>query len=562
MKLYNIFVKNLKTISRNWDYFGVLFIMPLLLIIASAVMLDSNKFENVRIGVIGSDQNDPTLNYGVGRLFFYSSLEECMFKLSNSELSVCLNIKKDENQKTIDVYVDNSRRVVDLYVRQAMLEKLFKDQTQKIQVNSDVLDTKLTLYSNSIQQARAELKNAENDLADQERQLTNYQRNLAVERQKFETAYWQIKNLQPQIQSTKSKILASQTGTTSNINSIRSQLSSIRTSITQAQEYLAPILPSQSNSQVNNYLNNVLLSVNKIEGSLNSIQSAYPYTDVISILNQLDNSISKLDDARTQLNKIERDLSNSIEQTRRTKDKIGSFKNRLTIVEGDLVDFRNNYSDGGISINFTNAFSYKDDIVLFAFPFIVSIIITFSSLILANRFILVQVNRPSYLREIISPAKNITFVIGDYFTNLFFLLIQVIVLLVIGLLRFNITTAQIFPFLLSIFLVSSVLIFIGISLGYLFKNENLSVLITIFLVMFLFIFSDILVPSILSGVFVRLLINQSPFVLLNNMLKDVILLGKNVGYLLPSIFKLGIMLVSSFLVAYLAKIASKENVIQ
>ena len=55
MKIFTIFKKNLKTISRNWNYFLVLFICPIILILITGAMLNSSNLENVKIGIIGDN---------------------------------------------------------------------------------------------------------------------------------------------------------------------------------------------------------------------------------------------------------------------------------------------------------------------------------------------------------------------------------------------------------------------------------------------------------------------------------------------------------------------------
>ena len=80
-----------------------------------------------------------------------------------------------------------------------------------------------------------------------------------------------------------------------------------------------------------------------------------------------------------------------------------------------------------------------------------------------------------------------------------------------------------------IFLVASIFVFLGMSLGYLIKSQYLSMLISIFLVIFLFIFSNILTPSLLTGEIIQFLININPFVILSNGLKDLIILDKNLS---------------------------------
>ena len=52
MKIYNIFIKNLKVVARNWVYFIVLFIFPFFLILTSAILLNSSDLKNIGIGIV------------------------------------------------------------------------------------------------------------------------------------------------------------------------------------------------------------------------------------------------------------------------------------------------------------------------------------------------------------------------------------------------------------------------------------------------------------------------------------------------------------------------------
>jgi ABC-type multidrug transport system permease subunit len=557
MKLYNILAKDIKTISRNWVYFAVLFVIPLALVLVSSIMLNSNKLENVRIGFV-LNQETQDLQFGIGKIFYYGSIQECIYEMSNSEVSVCIEVLGSGKDRVANVYLDNTKRIVSFYVRQVVLNTLFSQQTEQIQANSDTINSKLTIYSNSIAQAKTELRNTEDDLNDQEVLLITYKNNLVIQRQKFDTAYYQIKSLQPRIKELRTSIANNQNTLTSNINYIRSQTSIIRQSLND----ISILLPSNSTPAIRTKVNSALVAVTNIDNTLNNIQSSYPTSETIQILDQIDSSISQLDSAKNSLDQIARDIDTSIEKIRITKNRVATFRNRLNDADNQILELKNITSDKGIATNFIDAFPSSNDFVLFAFPFVVSIVVTFTSLVLSNRFTVVQINHPSYLREIIAPTKDIVFVIADYLINLFFVFIQSMVLVAISIFYFGVSTDQIPPFLFAIFLTSSVFIFVGISLAYLIKNESLSVLTTLFLVMFTFIFSDILVPSILSGVLVRLFINLNPFVMLNNLLIGIILLNKTYSDFIPVFFKLGIMVVSTFLIAYLSKKASKENAIQ
>ena len=83
-----------------------------------------------------------------------------------------------------------------------------------------------------------------------------------------------------------------------------------------------------------------------------------------------------------------------------------------------------------------------------------------------------------------------------------------------------------YVFAISIFLVASILIFIGMGIAYLVKTSSLSMLLTIFLLMLLFILSSVLAPSILSSSIIQFFIMLNPFVLLHTLLTDALVLGR------------------------------------
>jgi len=177
-------------------------------------------------------------------------------------------------------------------------------------------------------------------------------------------------------------------------------------------------------------------------------------------------------------------------------------------------------------------------------------------------FILKQVNRPSYFRDIISPARNFNFIFANYFINLFFVFIQASVLFLIGRSLSVLSFEVLLTFAIGIFLSSSIFILIGMSLGYLIKSQNLSMLIAIFLVMFFLIMSDLLAPSILASSFIRFIISLNPFVLLNEILADSFILERPLISLIPSLTLLAYWLCGLIIAVYLSKRISIKNAIQ
>ena len=184
----------------------------------------------------------------------------------------------------------------------------------------------------------------------------------------------------------------------------------------------------------------------------------------------------------------------------------------------------------------------------------------FTSLVLSNMFILKEVNQPSYLREVVSPAGDMNFLVADYLINLFFVAIQTAVLFLVGVQLFSLPVSEVSVFALAIFFAASIFIFTGMTIGYLVKHQSLSTLITIFLVMILMVLSDMLAPSVFSGDIVKFFIDINPFMILKKILEDSIVLGRGLRDVFLSFSRLFTFFIVSFVIAYIAKKFSKENI--
>ncbi len=280
---------------------------------------------------------------------------------------------------------------------------------------------------------------------------------------------------------------------------------------------------------------------------------------MIEIVNNLDKIILQLDEVKQTLDKLDSDLSVSIERTRNSKNKINLFINNLDNVNKELSNFQSDMDSRKFSFTISDAFQITDDPVLFAFPLLIALVITFTSIVLSNMFILKEVNQPSYDREILTPAWDIEFLISDYLVNLFFVGVQAAVLFLVGIYWVGISVNELWMFILAIFFVSSIFIFVGMSLAYLIKNQSLSMLITLFLVMVLIVLSDMIAPSILAGQVVKFFIDSNPFVVLQRILSDGIILNRALSNSYFAFVRMGILFIITFFIAYVCKKISKEK---
>ena len=599
MKIISIFKKNLLTISRNWSYFLVLFICPLILILISGAMLQSNNLANIKIGVVSED---PEFYIGIGNnpgfqsdeisnkigktsaineiketlrinenyqsyqrnIISYANLGDCIFDLTNSKNSVCINVKGKEGPHQVDVYLDNTRRLMSFYAKQFVLQKILDTQSGAIEQTSDTFNQKLIVFSTSLENAKKELVDVKKELDEQESMLLDYKFKLDEAKRNFDYAYPKLKALEPTIKSMKSSGSNDINALKNNINEIRNQKNEILNNINYLKNFLSLKLAGNDYNSALNYINSITYYLNSMDTSLSKIENNAYLTKTAEIVNNLDMAINYLDEIKQTLDNLEKELDKSIEKIRSTREKISLFMIQLENSNSELKQFSEQIGSSKVSVSFHDAFSISSNPVFLAFPLLITIIISFTAIVLSNMFVLKQINQASYFRDIMTPTKDIYFLLSDYLVNLFFVIIEVFVLSLIGIYWVGISASMILTFILPIFLAASVFILIGMSLGYLLKSQNMSMLISIFLVMLMFLFSDVLAPSELSGEAIQFFMSINPFVILNNALTDILLLNHSLvaGDVSESVVKLFMLLVSLFFIAYLAKKISKENALK
>ena len=564
--IYNIFKKNLSTIFRNWVYFVVLFVCPVVLILVAGFVLNSSSLDNVKIGIV-DETSDFRLDFeGIsspGRIknvIEYGSIDHCLNDLVSSRVNSCLHISYEGGSKKASVYLDNKFRVVEYYARQFILNNLVKEQTKVIQETSEKITSRIEVYSTFILDTKNELYNVESELDSQEKLLLDYRNRLLKIKTDFDKVYWSLKGIEPEINNI-------QNGLTGDLDSLRKAISDFRSkkqvfdfNVNSFKTFLFNRLSKADYEYASSNFDSILFTLNDLDRILYDLDGNIGSNSrLVKLVNDIGLIIPKLDLIKQTLDDLDRDLLVSIQGTQGNKDRVRRFIVRLDDAVNEIGGFSEDLDGKGIVVEFKKTFDIKEDPVLLAFPILVAIIITFTSLIISNMFILRQVNSPSHFRDLISPTSDVSFLIANYLVNLLFSLIQTIVLFFIGFVWLGFSIDVLPLFVLSIFLTSSIFICLGMALGYFVRSQGLSMLLTVFYVMLLLILSDVLAPTVLAGNFVKEVIGFSPFVVLNDLLVDGLLLGKSIFEV--KFYVLAVSLVVSALIVYAAKKINRRRLL-
>jgi len=498
------------------------------------------------------------INFGKSRCF--GDLESCLKALTDSKVAACLHVLESDSSYKVDIYLDQSRKIVQYYAKQLILENVLGGQTSFIEQTSEELVQKLWVYSSALSDAKFDLISTQGDLQEQELILVQRQSQLREVQRDFDYVYLPLKQKEPQINSLREEILENQENLERNISYFREKKQQIEIQINSLKTFLSGKLISGDYIYVSSIFDSLLADLNEMNSALSNMESLSNQQDILLVLDLLGSVIPKLDSINQALYDTDADLTVAIEKTREGQIKITEYISRLAEAVSDLEGFKSIADQKGVVLNFKEDTPVSGDPILIAFPLLVTIIITFSSLVLSNLFIVRGVNRESHFRELISPTRDVSFLSADYLINLFFVLIQAAVLFLVGFYWVGISINTLLPFAFTIFLVGSFFIFIGMSLGFLIKSPSLSMLLTIFLVMLFIILSDLLVPTLLLSQLMKLFIDLSPFVMLSEMLKSVLVLEKPVSSILWRVIFMGVFLFLAGILVYISKKINKRRI--
>ena len=542
MKLLSIINKNFKVVSRNWSYFIVLVLCPIILILASGAMLNSSDIKNLKIGIMAEDNLDFKLQ--TGNQIYHNTLSTCILEVTEEHSNACIHVYKINSQNQIEVYFDNSNKRVESYVKQFIFQQISSMQSEIINRAGELVYSETSFLTSSIINAKSGLQHSYNEVDSLEKDLISYKAELSSAKKDFDSIYYPLKDLQSKLSTYQTQIAQAK----KEVKDFKEKKGRIKNSINS----IRPQLQSLGYNLLVSDLDSLLIELNSIESSLNLINNALSNYETAS--NDLNNAITRLDYMKSLLDKLEIGLQKNIEKTRETKTMINKFINELEQGRIRIEEFSQSVGLEEMGLVFKNAHNIEDDPMLVAFPLLIAIIISFTSIILSNLFISKQINHPSFLRDIISPTKDIYFLIANYFVTLFFVFLQILFLFLVGYFWFNIDVLNNFIYSIPLMLmVSSIFVFIGMSIGYIIKSQYLSMLISIFIIIFYFIFSDLLTPSILTGPIIRFFISINPFALLSNGLMSSIILNKSLSFSSNIFYRIEILFITSLLIYYFSK---------
>ena len=194
--------------------------------------------------------------------------------------------------------------------------------------------------------------------------------------------------------------------------------------------------------------------------------------------------------------------------------------------------------------------------IFLVFPVLLAFIIMFISTLLSNMTVLNEVNSSAYFRNFLLPLHNTYFIAGLFITNLLIVIFQTLIFLLVGYWRFGIDImANFWQIMLVAAMLASVFIMLGMLFGYLIRSEQTSILTTTFMLLALFLFSDVIFPIESMPMIAAFFAELNPLVIAESMFRKILFYQIPLGYMAYQL----LVILGFILVLFLAVVISGNH---
>ncbi|NJL44317.1 MAG: ABC transporter permease [Nitrosarchaeum sp.] len=544
MILTTLLVKNLRIVFRSWPSLFLLIIGPLALIILLGLAYSNLALHDIKIGIATQTTIEGELREALretGSVMEFNSKEDCSERLIQQDLHACIFISRNEATGSLDVQLiyDNARqfisyRLIDV-LRQhagitsdkislqtatellqrieetAVFMKSRQNETRELLVEAQKQRDNLVTLKEQITQIRVDFNLRHESLAEFQDLLNAQSTNTAQYIQEAQTSILRtithLESLPPEAK-------------TQDIQESIQLLKATRDDLTGTSKIL---------NDLRNSLNLVLLDASFTEQYLERTSS------------QLDKGIEELDRQLVTLEAANNELGNHI---RTMEQLLPEDANSLT----QPITF----SPQPYLQNLRN--------VEIIFPFVLIVIITFISVILANITMLNEIHSSAHFRNHITPVRSEYFILGIFFSGLIVTGLQAAILLIFAEFAYNIPVAS---NLVNIITISVLLIMIyslvGIIIALFITSDQTSLLVCTFLLVSIFMLSDIVLPTEIMSPAMSNLVSHTPMNIGHSLLQQTLFYSIPLNQNIRQIMVLCAWIVALLTTSYMANYVNRTR---
>ncbi len=569
--LKELIKKHFKVVGRSKSSLVTIIMGPLLIMLIIGIAFSNSSLQSINVALFinqGYENNTQELltsidaGATVNKIFFLLnesfyinerlSLDSCINSVKKEGFHVCIELpyNLDPENTAVDNYVNIYADVSQINLAYSLLadisEKVsFETKRLSVVFTKQLLDT-ISSSNNLLTGDKTKTADAKTALSNLERE-SNDVRNLLQSMNLNVDTTDELNNLN-QIANTAEQVELQLTGYNDLTTEIINDYNSISNALSSAESDYDECLASN-----NSDCTDLESEIEVLEDTQFTIQSYVDLlgydsnntntTDVSAIKNLALATISTLETINNDLSSAKTTKSSSLSLISSISQKSSSASSSVNQVDSDIARILSDYSAikvkevekivNPLNINI-ESISKEGTFLEYSFPLLIILVICFLGILLSSRIIMIEKKSTAFFRNYITPAKDYLFLVSNFIVMLIIILFEILLVSAVGILVFGIEIKllHILSFIPAIILISTVFILIGMSIGFLFQDEESSTMASIFISSFLFLFSPIIIPLESMPVLVGAIAKLSPLVISNELLKRIILFGLPIHELL------------------------------
>ncbi|MFW6282601.1 MAG: ABC transporter permease [Minisyncoccales bacterium] len=304
--------------------------------------------------------------------------------------------------------------------------------------------------------------------------------------------------------------------------------------------------------------NTLIDSLNEAKEILDGMNSSAEVDDTKS---EIDRALLEIEDIQEKSSSLDSSASDISSETEQVIARLNDLDKKISDISEELESIRVTEIEKIVNPIKTEIYSVSGDSknIDYLFPTLLALMVMFSGIVLSSILVIKEKKSRARFRNFITPTSNLTFILAMYFSAIIILFFQFSVLLsgliFIGDMPMN---DIILNLGVVLFFSATAFIFLGMSIGYLFRTEETGILIAISVISLLIIFSNTILPieSISAGFQNIALYN--PLVVSSSILKQVILFKSGLFSVLYDFALLGGFILIFFFITYILRQGTKR----
>ncbi|MBU1976267.1 MAG: ABC transporter permease [Nanoarchaeota archaeon] len=561
MKLIRIINKNLKVLFRSKGSAIMTIFGPLVIILLVGLAFNNSKSFELSTGVYSNEYNKLTdsfvtnlegNNFNVQK---FDSKDVCVQKIREGAVHTCIVFPDNfriENEVTnqIVIYVDNSRT--------NLVYQIISTLSQNLELKSQELSLGLT---NTLIQM---LFSTKDDLNNDILKLVNLKKANQNTYSTAESAMTSLNKLDLSMDEV-------------DLSSINSESQDIMNSAKELRDKGWSVVDTAKAFALE-VKQNTSFSTTDFEASLDTLKEDITvlYNSTPDKLNDIRDAVAEtsaeLDNLEVKLKSATSEITGVVDVIRQIRLELDGFSKDLDELKLNLEGIVKNIE----SVKVTSAESIVAPIttkvepvstqtskLIFLYPSLLILLIMFISLLLSGTIGIMEKASRAYFRNFITPTRDYKFILANYLTSLFVVLVQVIVLTGLAYIflkspLFN----NFFITLLILLLTITIFVFMGMLIGSIFSTQEGVMMITISIGTICLLLSNFILPlEDISGM-LSSVAKFNPFVIAASAVKKSMLFGSSFQELLVPLGLLFLYSVVILGLILLTKSVSKNRYLQ